>query len=637
MQVSSGLSMIPRHQSSISSSARPVATSTKILNGPKEEAMRVVLRCRPPTAKEAERGDGCGFSIISKTVAELQSQRPGQGAQRYKLDACYGPNSSQSDIFDVEIKSQLKRLLQGQNTSVLAYGPTGAGKTFTMVGDTRNPGIIPRSMEKIFQLMKRNEQHANFSTHVSTFEIYNEEVFDLFNVGMKGLPVRQDDKGQVHVPGLTKRKISNFADFNKLYEGAMNNRKVAPTLLNQASSRSHFLLVLEVDRQERSSGKIYTGKLTFVDLAGSEDNRRTGNMGARMMESGHINKSLLALNNLVTQLNKKEYPNYRQSCLTRMLKDCLGGNSYSCLFANVAQNSYHDTFSTLNFAKKGMKIMCKPVVAETNPNMHDKENVPPPSRKRERLSDGLTTTSGKRVALGTLGGNAHEIERSNQMNGVTAKRLMEKGDKLMSIMKTNQALAFYQRAQLIQPGCRELTRKIREAKQEIKANEVENGAASDEDYDPEDDTNNNDDSFIEEITRKRPKPLTSGTTDKRIQSVTEKKARKLSCDSQGNISMDNADFNGTIGESSGIALKLDRELVNMLEERLLQSLNAYPVKRLCKELKGVGPKRAELIVDERSQGNYSSLEDCKKRLKLSDKVFSSLVKENVTNFISLVH
>ncbi|XP_063934602.1 kinesin-like protein KIF22 isoform X2 [Zophobas morio] len=382
--------------------------------------IRVNVRCREQLASESSQPST--LTIINQKEIDFVNVRCQNETQRFSFDGCYGPKTSQKELFNKEVKELITHVFAGNNISVLAYGATGAGKTYTMQGTKKDLGIIPRTLKRLFKFVGAHQAKklCSYSVTLSSLEIYNEEVFDMIDVKGKSLPVRQDSNGVVHVLGLHELPINSFSEFEAAFDTARTNRTTGFTLLNSASSRSHFFIIVKVERQLLAQNRTYHGKIVLVDLAGSEDNRRTGNQGKAILESGMINKSLLAFNTLVEQLSSgKGFPNYRQSCLTRLLKDSLGGNSLSCLIANVAQGNYQDTLNTLNFAKKGMKIVntplqtininkplipvhdikCEPHVISLDPNkprrvLVEKENICP-GAERKRSPSIAEFTSGK--------------------------------------------------------------------------------------------------------------------------------------------------------------------------------------------------------------------------------------------------
>lgn len=254
---------------------------------------------------------------------------------------------------------------------------TGAGKTYTMQGTKNNPGIIPRTMEELMRMVKSKNEEASknqdyFETKVliSFYELYNEKLYDLTSSKNTDLPIREDQNKRIIISNLAETPIESFEEFNQFFETAAKKRSTAPTKLNSHSSRSHAILMIRVisrddDINSPTYGSLLEGKLHLIDLAGSEDNRKTENVGARIVESSNINTSLFVLAKVINALNDgdKRIP-YRDSKLTRLLQDSLGGKAIGILIANVAPGQAHftNTFNTLNFAFKSKKVVNLPKV-----------------------------------------------------------------------------------------------------------------------------------------------------------------------------------------------------------------------------------------------------------------------------------
>nr|XP_033801953.1 kinesin-like protein KIF22 isoform X2 [Geotrypetes seraphini] len=290
------------------------------------------------------------------------------------FDAFYGEDSTQKEVYTESIEPILSNLLNGQNASVFAYGPTGAGKTHTMLGSPEQPGVIPRSVLALFRMTQaesssRNYEQCDISISMSYLEIYQEKVLDLLEPKNQDLPIREDKEKNIFIPNLTQKTISSFADFEQHFIPASQNRTVACTKLNDRSSRSHAVLLVKVQKREQFSPfRQLTGKLYLIDLAGSEDNRRTGNQGIRLKESGAINSSLFVLSKVVDALNHglRRIP-YRDSKLTRLLQDSLGGSAHSVMITNIAPEHrfYFDTLTALNFAARSKQVVNRPFTRET--------------------------------------------------------------------------------------------------------------------------------------------------------------------------------------------------------------------------------------------------------------------------------
>ena len=270
------------------------------------------------------------------------------------------------------VSPTVKHLFKGNDATVFAYGVTGTGKTFTMRGgkSVTERGVIPRLLSAIYKrgkdLEKKGEGQITVTVDMTYYEIYNDKVFDLFEPPEKrslaGLPLREHDKKTI-VVGLTEKRVSSLKEFETLYDTANANRTTFATKLNASSSRSHAITGVRVTIEDQATGEARAGTLSAIDLAGSEDNRRTCNDKERMTESASINKSLFVLAQCVEAISKKQarIP-YRESKVTRILS--LGQNNGMCIMIlNIAPTkAYHlDTLSSLNFANRAKKIEVKEV------------------------------------------------------------------------------------------------------------------------------------------------------------------------------------------------------------------------------------------------------------------------------------
>jgi kinesin family protein 6/9 len=263
-------------------------------------------------------------------------------------------NASQETMYEVCGEEITKSVLDGYNGTVMAYGQTGAGKTFTMSGgstDYKQRGITPRSIQHIFRQISERPEYA-FVVRVSYVEIYNESMYDLLSTA-EGAPADAGSgdlniietangiavKGLTHLIATTEQEALNY-----LFEGE-TNRQIAAHQLNRNSTRSHCVFTLHVESRSRveSSEKVIRGKLNLVDLAGSERVKKTGSEGTILKEALYINKSLTFLEQVVVALadRNRDHVPYRQSKLTNMLKDSLGGNSKTLLIANVWGQAEH--------------------------------------------------------------------------------------------------------------------------------------------------------------------------------------------------------------------------------------------------------------------------------------------------------
>ncbi|XP_058973262.2 kinesin-like protein KIF22-B [Pocillopora verrucosa] len=340
--------------------------------------VQVLVRLRPEHSeyKEESNSDGipkrCVRAVDSSTL-ELWNCRNSEESIRYRFHKFFDEDSTQEKIYHNSVCPLIPLMLQGQNASVFAYGPTGAGKTHTMVGSPDEPGLIPRCAAELFKLIDTHHQDPTvpwkYKVLFSYLEIYQEKIKDLLDLNKDDLLIRQDQQQNIFIPNLTEMEIETLGEFMSLFIKASHQRKTAATKLNPQSSRSHSIVLIQVQKHKQVAPVTkLIGKFYLIDLAGSEDNRKTGNEGIRLKESGAINSSLFALGQVVDALNQglRQIP-YRNSKLTRLLQDSLGGSAHSCMIANIAPEMrfYADTVNTLNFASKSRTIVNQPFVRRT--------------------------------------------------------------------------------------------------------------------------------------------------------------------------------------------------------------------------------------------------------------------------------
>lgn len=288
-----------------------------------------------------------GRDLLKKQNKELQ----------FVFDKVFDSTSSNVDVYEGSTKELISSLLDGYNCSVFAYGATGAGKTHTMLGKEGDPGITYRTMAELFSQIELQRESRDFNLGVSYLEIYNENVQDLLHkVGPLHL---REDRAGVIVAGLKIITIHNADELLSLLAKGNKNRTQHATDANQESSRSHAVFQVYVNITSKVDGQVKHVKLSMIDLAGSERASATGCTGARFKEGANINKSLLALGNCINNLADgiKHIP-YRDSKLTRLLKDSLGGNCQTVMIANISPSSasFEDTYNTLRYANRAKKI-----------------------------------------------------------------------------------------------------------------------------------------------------------------------------------------------------------------------------------------------------------------------------------------
>ncbi|KAK1230587.1 hypothetical protein PQX77_006324 [Marasmius sp. AFHP31] len=336
--------------------------------------VRIIARLRPRIEGEVDDGaiQVCHPTDNSNTTTNtsyisVPNPRDPTELFKYPFSSCYDQTSTQEEVFERDVLPLMDVVYSGVTVTIFAYGVTSSGKTHTMQGTKAQPGVIPRAVTTLFERRTAYPQYQT-SLSVSYMEIYKDEVYDLLvnRENAPKLPVRECD-GQVFVANLSSIPIVNEEEFDGIYTEATKNRSVGATNLNRASSRSHAVLTIEVKMLDPVRNTTLTGKLNLVDLAGSENNKMTGNDHTRMQESSAINKSLSVLGKVVHALNsgQSRIP-YRESKLTRILQDALGGSSLGLLICNLAPGVRFrtDTVNTLKFATQTKKIENKPVVNE---------------------------------------------------------------------------------------------------------------------------------------------------------------------------------------------------------------------------------------------------------------------------------
>ncbi|KAH8661476.1 P-loop containing nucleoside triphosphate hydrolase protein [Tricladium varicosporioides] len=342
-------------------------------------SVRVVARIRPLLNKELELRNDLIVRAESteegKPMNLVRIPNPKNESEEFsfQFNGVYDMETSQEELFTKEVAPHLKALFQGLDVTIFAYGVTGTGKTHTMRGGMKlaDRGVIPRLLSGIYRRGKKVTKDSGGETSVSVnmsyYEIYNDKVYDLFEPPEKrslaGLPLREKD-GKTIVVGLSEHSCEDLKEFERLYIEANNNRSTAGTKLNAQSSRSHAILMVKVIQTNGNETLISTA--SAIDLAGSEDNRRTENGKERMVESASINKSLFVLSQCVDAIGRgdKRIP-YRESKMTRILS--LGqNNGITIMILNLAPlRSYHlDTLSSLNVSSRAKRIEVREIENE---------------------------------------------------------------------------------------------------------------------------------------------------------------------------------------------------------------------------------------------------------------------------------
>ena len=318
----------------------------------------------------------------------------------YTFDHIFDMDSSQEEVYQIAAVPAVESLVGGYNSTIFAYGQTGTGKTYTMEGfiyDYMSPkkGLIPRAIEDIFKYIENNlNSDTTFIIRVTYLQIYNESIDDLLKSEKKHLSIRESHKKGLYVEGLSEWAVRSPNDIYALLERGAQCRTKAYTNMNDVSSRSHAVFTIILEQMKICNGKkrFKTGKLNMVDLAGSERVKISGATGKQLDESRRINKSLSALGNVINALTdpKTKHIPYRDSKLTRLLQNSLGGNCKTSMIAMISpyDGSYNESISTLNFAKRAKSIRIKASVnEEVNQNALISQYEKELSRLRQELSE----------------------------------------------------------------------------------------------------------------------------------------------------------------------------------------------------------------------------------------------------------
>ncbi|KAL8719974.1 MAG: hypothetical protein Q9225_003090 [Loekoesia sp. 1 TL-2023] len=353
-------------------------------DGEEETNIHVVVRCRGRSEREVRENSGVVVStdgVKGKNV-ELSMGSSALSNKTYHFDKVFSPAADQAMIFEDVVTPLLDEMLQGYNCTIFAYGQTGTGKTYTMSGDMSETsgllsdaaGVIPRVLQSLFTRIEADE--AETSVKCSFIELYNEELRDLVAVDdTTKLKIYEDGQkkgnGATVVQGMEESYIRSAGAGIKLLQDGSHKRQVAATKCNDLSSRSHTVFTITAYTKrtaENGEDFVSAGKLNLVDLAGSENIQRSGAENKRAAEAGLINKSLLTLGRVINALVEKgSHIPYRESKLTRLLQDSLGGRTKTCIIATVssAKSNLEETISTLDYAFRAKNIRNKPQVNQT--------------------------------------------------------------------------------------------------------------------------------------------------------------------------------------------------------------------------------------------------------------------------------
>uniref|UniRef100_A0A3P8Y5N7 Kinesin-like protein n=1 Tax=Esox lucius TaxID=8010 RepID=A0A3P8Y5N7_ESOLU len=322
---------------------------------PAECTIKVMCRFRPLNSSEVTRGD--------KYIPKFQGEdHVVLGSKPFQFDRVFQPNTTQEQVYNACAQKIVKDVLEGYNGTIFAYGQTSSGKTHTMEGNLHDPdgmGIIPRIVQDIFNYIYSMDENLEFHIKVSYFEIYLDKIRDLLDVSKTNLSVHEDKNRVPYVKGCTERFVCSPEEVMDTIDEGKSNRHVAVTNMNEHSSRSHSIFQINVKQENTATEQKLSGKLYLVDLAGSEKVSKTGAEGAVLDEAKNINKSLSSLGNVISALAEGSgYIPYRDSKMTRILQDSLGGNCRTTIVICASPSAYNEseTKSTLMFGQRAKTI-----------------------------------------------------------------------------------------------------------------------------------------------------------------------------------------------------------------------------------------------------------------------------------------
>ena len=347
----------------------------------------VAVRVRPLLLKEEEAGHAKIVKVIGdklvllldrKRAADttnLRSRKPKE--KRFVFDHAFSPEASQETLFSVTTSPVINSVLDGFNGTVFAYGATGSGKTYTMTGTSSEPGLMFLTLRDLFEKSTlAGKRGIQYKVRLSYLEIYNENIRDLMKNCKGFLELREHPVTGMRVSGITEYEVKNVEEIMELLILGNENRTTEPTEANDQSSRSHAVLQVLMEQHDASNSQIKTAKLNLIDLAGSERGAVTQNRGARLLEGANINRSLLALGNCINALAEKSkigsFVPYRDSKLTRLLKDSLGGNCNTVMITTVSPShtSIEESSNTLKYASRAKKIKNYAICNEKTVSYH---------------------------------------------------------------------------------------------------------------------------------------------------------------------------------------------------------------------------------------------------------------------------
>jgi len=328
-------------------------------------SIRIYARLRPLTSQEVENNFMNVLEVLGDNIKASYNKEDKRGgkseSKHWSFDQVFGQSKSQAEVF-AETSRLITSVVDGFNVCIFAYGQTGSGKTYTLLGNQSHPGLLPRSVDELFLCIDQNKKQLNFSVELYMCELHLDSLVDLLSTNSTStsleklqLAVKKDALGVVYIENITVVHVDTAKQLNEVISGGIKRRKTAQTSMNDESSRSHLVVSMIVRAEDKNSGEITCGKLTFADLAGSERVYKSHAEGQTFDEAKSINKALSSLGDVISALStgQKHVP-YRNNPLTLLMSDSLGGNAKTLMFVNVSPVDFNvqETIASLNFANR---------------------------------------------------------------------------------------------------------------------------------------------------------------------------------------------------------------------------------------------------------------------------------------------
>ncbi|KAF2620267.1 hypothetical protein F2Q68_00042073, partial [Brassica cretica] len=441
--------------------------------------IRVFCRCRPLNKEETSTRCATAVDFDGAKDGELGVVTGNNSKKSFKFDRVYTPKNGQVDVF-ADASPMVVSVLDGYNVCIFAYGQTGTGKTFTMEGTPQNRGVNYRTVEQLFEIANERRETISYNISVSVLEVYNEQIRDLLatSPASKKLEIKQSFDGSHHVPGLVEAKVENINEVWNVLQAGSNARAVGSNNVNEHSSRSHCMLSIMVKAKNLMNGDCTKSTLWLVDLAGSERLAKTDVQGERLKEAQNINRSLSALGDVIYALaTKSSHIPYRNSKLTHLLQDSLGGDSKTLMFVQISPSEHDvsESLSSLNFATRVRGVELGPARKQVDTGELQKMKAMVEKARHESRS--------KEELIKKLEENIQNLEGKNKGRDHSYRSLQEKNKELESQLESLHNQSEKQNAQLQEKlksrdeTCTNLQQKVKELECKLRERHQSDSAA----------------------------------------------------------------------------------------------------------------------------------------------------------------